>query len=141
MLSAGSLSGTGALTVNGMLTWMAGTMSGSGATVIPSGATLTVSGTDNYLAQRTINNAGDRKSTRLNSSHRCRSYAVFCLKKELATARPDVGTAVGARAGRRLGVGADQLQHARRRTRLRAREVAAGEVRGRADRLRRRRPV
>src|SRR5437879_9819374 len=23
----------------------------------------------------------DRKSTRLNSSHRCRSYAVFCLKK------------------------------------------------------------
>src|SRR5437879_12858216 len=58
MLSAGSLSGTGALTVNGMLTWMAGTMSGSGATVIPSGATLSVSGTDTYLAQRTINNAG-----------------------------------------------------------------------------------
>src|SRR5437762_11492535 len=25
-------------------------------------------------------NAGDRKSTRLNSSHRCISYAVFCLK-------------------------------------------------------------
>src|SRR5437763_12388110 len=24
---------------------------------------------------------GDRKSTRLNSSHRCNSYAVFCLKK------------------------------------------------------------
>src|ERR1017187_10911399 len=24
---------------------------------------------------------GDRKSTRLNSSHRCVSYAVFCLKK------------------------------------------------------------
>src|SRR5437879_7871229 len=24
--------------------------------------------------------AGDRKSTRLNSSHRCISYAVFCLK-------------------------------------------------------------
>ena len=24
----------------------------------------------------------DRKSTRLNSSHRCRSYAVFCLKKK-----------------------------------------------------------
>src|SRR5437879_6232385 len=24
---------------------------------------------------------GDRKSTRLNSSHRCISYAVFCLKK------------------------------------------------------------
>src|SRR5437762_7422563 len=40
-----------------------------------------------------INNAGitmggdirlfsDRKSTRLNSSHRCISYAVFCLKKK-----------------------------------------------------------
>src|SRR5437762_9985039 len=25
---------------------------------------------------------GDRKSTRLNSSHRCISYAVFCLKKK-----------------------------------------------------------
>ena len=24
----------------------------------------------------------DRKSTRLNSSHRCKSYAVFCLKKK-----------------------------------------------------------
>src|SRR5437762_5495929 len=24
----------------------------------------------------------DRKSTRLNSSHRCTSYAVFCLKKD-----------------------------------------------------------
>src|SRR5437879_7326595 len=26
--------------------------------------------------------SGDRKSTRLNSSHRCTSYAVFCLKKK-----------------------------------------------------------
>src|SRR5437762_11030891 len=26
--------------------------------------------------------ASDRKSTRLNSSHRCISYAVFCLKKK-----------------------------------------------------------
>src|SRR5437762_8462633 len=26
----------------------------------------------------------DRKSTRLNSSHRCTSYAVFCLKKKIA---------------------------------------------------------
>src|SRR5437763_4801919 len=31
----------------------------------------------------TIGDAGgDRKSTRLNSSHRCISYAVFCLKKK-----------------------------------------------------------
>src|SRR5437879_4912563 len=27
----------------------------------------------------------DRKSTRLNSSHRCISYAVFCLKKKTTT--------------------------------------------------------
>src|SRR5437762_6629085 len=27
----------------------------------------------------------DRKSTRLNSSHRCISYAVFCLKKKITT--------------------------------------------------------
>src|SRR5437762_7371919 len=29
--------------------------------------------------------ARDRKSTRLNSSHRCISYAVFCLKKKNQT--------------------------------------------------------
>src|SRR5437764_3107402 len=29
----------------------------------------------------------DRKSTRLNSSHRCISYAVFCLKKKRKVAR------------------------------------------------------
>src|SRR5437762_3828160 len=34
-----------------------------------------------FLAQRAIG-SGDRKSTRLNSSHRCISYAVFCLKKK-----------------------------------------------------------
>src|SRR5437763_5237025 len=31
---------------------------------------------------RSDRRAGDRKSTRLNSSHRCISYAVFCLKKK-----------------------------------------------------------
>src|SRR5437762_10006559 len=31
-----------------------------------------------------LTGAGDRKSTRLNSSHRCISYAVFCLKKKTA---------------------------------------------------------
>src|SRR5437762_6759095 len=30
----------------------------------------------------------DRKSTRLNSSHRCISYAVFCLKKKNTRQRP-----------------------------------------------------
>src|SRR5437764_2807531 len=29
-----------------------------------------------------LTSQGDRKSTRLNSSHRCISYAVFCLKKK-----------------------------------------------------------
>src|SRR5437764_3277692 len=31
---------------------------------------------------RSCQRPGDRKSTRLNSSHRCISYAVFCLKKK-----------------------------------------------------------
>src|SRR5437764_11490638 len=31
---------------------------------------------------RLSNKIVDRKSTRLNSSHRCISYAVFCLKKK-----------------------------------------------------------
>src|SRR5437764_10859334 len=34
--------------------------------------------------------ASDRKSTRLNSSHRCISYAVFCLKKKKAQTRQDL---------------------------------------------------
>src|SRR5437660_9822622 len=35
---------------------------------------------------------GDRKSTRLNSSHVAISYAVFCLKKKKYTTRPGRGT-------------------------------------------------
>src|SRR5208337_4360546 len=38
----------------------------------------------------------DRKSTRLNSSHRCISYAVFCLKKKK---KLNTGTAVHAERG------------------------------------------
>src|SRR5437762_10534574 len=34
--------------------------------------------------QREARAASDRKSTRLNSSHRCISYAVFCLKKKIS---------------------------------------------------------
>src|SRR5437879_11343155 len=34
------------------------------------------------LAARRAGVPRDRKSTRLNSSHRCISYAVFCLKKK-----------------------------------------------------------
>src|SRR2546430_12543723 len=35
---------------------------------------------------------GDRKSTRLNSSHSQISYAVFCLKKKNKHPRPSAGT-------------------------------------------------
>src|SRR5437764_3167519 len=35
-----------------------------------------------WQARPTGDGARDRKSTRLNSSHRCISYAVFCLKKK-----------------------------------------------------------
>src|SRR5437762_10751248 len=34
----------------------------------------------------------DRKSTRLNSSHRCISYAVFCLKKKIAQCKSQAQT-------------------------------------------------
>src|SRR5437764_9346976 len=41
---------------------------------------------DITFARRVVRSArvsfSDRKSTRLNSSHRCISYAVFCLKKK-----------------------------------------------------------
>src|SRR5437762_11266303 len=46
----------------------------SGAPVAQRGRDALVHGLD--IEQR------DRKSTRLNSSHRCLSYAVFCLKKK-----------------------------------------------------------
>src|SRR5437762_8686113 len=39
-------------------------------------------GTQPDRAEREREPVGDRKSTRLNSSHRCISYAVFCLKKK-----------------------------------------------------------
>ena len=37
---------------------------------------------DDYCAAAEDTGCTDRKSTRLNSSHRCISYAVFCLKKK-----------------------------------------------------------
>src|SRR5437879_8433098 len=39
---------------------------------------------DNLITQEVVAQEADRdrKSTRLNSSHRCISYAVFCLKKK-----------------------------------------------------------
>src|SRR5215218_6818303 len=48
--------------------------------------------------------SGDRKSTRLNSSHTVISYAVFCLKKKNDRALvPDLHARLGALARRRRG--------------------------------------
>src|SRR5437764_15492458 len=38
--------------------------------------------TDHVRRSASSSSSPDRKSTRLNSSHRCISYAVFCLKKK-----------------------------------------------------------
>src|SRR5437763_6653872 len=59
-----------------------------GARAATNGATVIASwvlgdGTYMYLERPPSSTPlGDRKSTRLNSSHRCISYAVFCLKKK-----------------------------------------------------------
>src|SRR5208337_3203958 len=55
----------------------------SGAEVRP------VPGTRQSVTEAALAAAGDRKSTRLNSSHRCISYAVFCLKKNK---KPELNT-------------------------------------------------
>src|SRR5256885_6534450 len=47
--------------------------------------------------QRGGESGGDRKSTRLNSSHLENSYAVFCLKKKMA--RHSLGPAPAADVG------------------------------------------
>src|SRR5437879_10016287 len=45
----------------------------------------------------------DRKSTRLNSSHRCISYAVFCLKKKKTQEQPEQQHLKGVTAHTRPG--------------------------------------
>src|SRR5437879_10283110 len=39
------------------------------------------------VVDQALRDIEDRKSTRLNSSHRCISYAVFCLKKKIIDKR------------------------------------------------------
>ena len=57
--NGGTITGSGALTVNGTFNWTGGTMSGTGATTISAGGTATLSGTANkQLTGRTFNNAG-----------------------------------------------------------------------------------
>ncbi len=59
VLSGGTLTGTGTLTVSNVMSWTEGTMSGGGATVIAAGATLNISGSaQKNLDQRTLRNLG-----------------------------------------------------------------------------------
>src|ERR1017187_10751399 len=51
-----------------------------------------------------LRSGSDRKSTRLNSSHRCISYAVFCLKKKRTHERNNIPSPVSV---------AEQLMHCR----------------------------
>jgi hypothetical protein len=54
-----SLSGTGALTVNTVMNWPSGTMSGTGRTVIAPGATLNINNPSTvFLTTRTLENGG-----------------------------------------------------------------------------------
>src|SRR5437762_6855143 len=55
-------------------------------------------GVSNTRRHATVRNSGsgDRKSTRLNSSHRCISYAVFCLKKKKKTTQEGLQQALPA---------------------------------------------
>src|SRR5258708_16446318 len=55
-----------------------GRESSSGATAI---ASVKINPDDDLGPEATVG-GGDRKSTRLNSSHQIISYAVFCLKKK-----------------------------------------------------------
>ena len=65
-LSGGTLTGTGTLTVNGSLTWTAGTMSGAGATTAMSGMSL--GGSIKTLDTRTLNLGGGTASMDAQSS-------------------------------------------------------------------------
>src|SRR5690242_20970348 len=49
--------------------------------------TLWMVGLDPSVVHQISSNQGDRKSTRLNSSHMSISYAVFCLKKKTVTGK------------------------------------------------------
>src|SRR5437879_12051715 len=51
---------------------------------------------DEHVA-RVLERKRDRKSTRLNSSHRCISYAVFCLKKKMVLEPLEMVIARGAK--------------------------------------------
>src|SRR5437764_3610447 len=56
----------------------------SDADIVTASGEVRMNRDGNYLAADQVvwDRKSDRKSTRLNSSHRCISYAVFCLKKK-----------------------------------------------------------
>src|SRR5256885_12019469 len=54
---------------------------------VPRGRELAATGRHRARPRAALRRGGDRKSTRLNSSHLVISYAVFCLKKK--TTNPD----------------------------------------------------
>ena len=57
-MSGSTVNGGGTLTVNGNLDWQSGTMSGTGTTVIASGANASISGGGTKTLSRTLNNSG-----------------------------------------------------------------------------------
>src|SRR2546421_4772938 len=66
------------------------------AVVVIAHGTVVASGTPEELRERTgagnLEDALDRKSTRLNSSHDQISYAVFCLKKKKTSSWKSIQT-------------------------------------------------
>src|SRR5437762_4162247 len=74
----------GRSTMSKRVGWMVS--SAAAATLAVAGLFIATGGNSAVRADDAPNPEGlkDRKSTRLNSSHRCTSYAVFCLKKKFA---------------------------------------------------------
>jgi len=62
-LQAGTVDGTGALTVTNAFNWLNGTVQGAGSINLPGGSTLLVSGSSLNFTQRTINSAATATMT------------------------------------------------------------------------------
>ncbi|MEY2539939.1 MAG: hypothetical protein QOG67_3679, partial [Verrucomicrobiota bacterium] len=67
-LTSGTLTGSKDLTTNELLTWTAGTMSGSGMTNANGGMSLNSSGVNLFLDTRTLNNAAGQTATWTNTT-------------------------------------------------------------------------